>query len=45
MFSHSNLVTVLNPAGEIVHQRVGLKGGHDEAARAVATTLTPGATP
>jgi protein SCO1/2 len=34
-FSHSNIVTVLNPAGEIVHQRIGLKGGLDEAAAAV----------
>lgn len=36
MFSHSNLVTILNAAGEIVHQRAGLKGGLDEAAAAVA---------
>jgi protein SCO1/2 len=40
MFSHSNIVTVLNREGEIVHQRTGLKGGLDEAAAAlVATTL------
>ena len=39
MFSHSNLVTILNPAGEIVHQRTGLKGGLDEAAAALAGTL------
>lgn len=32
MFSHSNLVTILNAEGEIVHQRTGLKGGLDEAA-------------
>jgi protein SCO1/2 len=32
MFSHSNLITVLNAEGEIVHQRTGLKGGLDEAA-------------
>ena len=36
-FSHSNLLTILNPAGEIVHQRTGLKGGLDEAAMAVIT--------
>ncbi len=35
MFSHSNLVTILNSAGEIVHQRTGLKGGLDEAAAAL----------
>ena len=37
-FSHSNLVTILNREGEIVHQRIGLKGGLDEAAAALATT-------
>ncbi|QYM78780.1 SCO family protein [Horticoccus luteus] len=35
-FSHSNLLTVLNPEGEIVHQRTGLKGGLAETARALA---------
>jgi len=35
-FSHSNLVTILNAQGEIVHQRTGLKGGLDEAAAALA---------
>jgi protein SCO1/2 len=35
-FSHSNLVTILNAEGEIVHQRSGLKGGLDEAAAALA---------
>jgi len=35
MFSHSNLITVLNAEGEVVHQRTGLKGGLDEAAQAV----------
>ncbi len=34
-FSHSNILTILNPAGEIVHQRIGLKGGLDEAAAAL----------
>lgn len=38
-FSHSNLVTILNREGEIVHQRAGLKGGLDEAAAALAATL------
>ncbi len=36
-FSHSNLLTILNPAGEIVHQRTGLKGGLDEATAALVT--------
>ncbi len=35
-FSHSNLVTILNAEGEIVHQRTGLKGGLEAAAAAVA---------
>jgi protein SCO1/2 len=34
-FSHSNLVTILNAQGEIVHQRLGLQGGLDEAAAAL----------
>ena len=38
-FSHSNLLTVLNPAGEIVYQRTGLKGGLDEAAAALIATV------
>lgn len=38
-FSHSNLLTVLNPAGEIVHQRTGLKGGLDEAAAALVRSV------
>ncbi len=36
MFSHSNLITILNAQGEVVHQRTGLKGGLDEAAAALA---------
>ena len=34
-FSHSNLITILNPQGEIVHQRTGLSGGLAEAVAAV----------
>lgn len=37
-FSHSNIITILNPQGEITHQRTGLKGGLDEAAAALAAT-------
>lgn len=36
-FAHSNLITILNAEGEIVHQRTGLRGGLEEAARALAT--------
>lgn len=35
-FAHSNLLTVLNREGEVVHQRTGLKDGHAEAAAALA---------
>ena len=35
MFSHSNVITLLNREGEIVHQRLGLKGGLDEAIAAL----------
>lgn len=35
MFSHSNIMTVLNPAGEIAYQRIGLNDGLDETAAAV----------
>jgi protein SCO1/2 len=38
-FSHSNLITILNPGGEIIHQRIGLEGGLAEAARAVIASL------
>lgn len=34
-FSHSNVITILNPEGEISHQREGLSGGLPEAAAAV----------
>jgi len=34
-FSHSNLITILNGEGEVVHQRTGLKGGLDETAAAL----------
>jgi len=34
-FSHSNLITVLNPAGEIAHQHAGLQGDISEVAKAV----------
>lgn len=38
-FAHSNLITILNPAGEIVHQHAGLQGDVSEAARAVVASL------
>jgi protein SCO1/2 len=34
-FAHSNLFTVLNREGEIVHQRTGLSGGLDESRAAL----------
>lgn len=34
-FAHSNLITILNAEGEIVHQRAGLQGGLAEAAAAL----------
>jgi protein SCO1/2 len=38
-FAHSNLITILNAEGEIVHQRQGLKDGHAEAAAALAAAV------
>ncbi len=38
-FSHSNLITLLNREGEIVHQRTGLKGGLDETAAALVAVV------
>lgn len=35
-FAHSNLFTVLNREGEIVHQRTGLQGGLDQALAALS---------
>lgn len=35
MFSHSNLITILNSQGEIVHQRTGLEGGLPETRNAI----------
>ena len=34
-FAHTNLITVLNPAGEIAHQHPGLQGDVSAAAKAV----------
>ena len=38
MFSHSNLITILDSQGEIVHQRAGLQGGLTDTARAIASS-------
>jgi protein SCO1/2 len=38
-FAHSNLISVLNPAGEVAFQREGLRGDTDEVVRAVGATL------
>jgi protein SCO1/2 len=37
MFSHSNVITVLNSEGEILHQRQGLKGRLEEAIASLAS--------
>ncbi len=34
-FAHSNLITILSKDGEVAHQRAGLSGGLDEAAKAL----------
>jgi len=34
-FSHSNVMTVLDPRGEIAYQRLGLNGGIDETVAAL----------
>lgn len=34
-FAHSNVITILNTEGEVVHQRMGLKGGMEEAKKAL----------
>jgi len=38
MFSHSNIVTVLNPEGEIAYQRIGLNAGLAETVAAVTAS-------
>lgn len=35
-FAHSNLITILNPEGEIAHQHAGLMGDMSQAAKMVA---------
>ncbi len=40
-FAHSNLITILSPEGEIVHQRTGLTGGLDEASAALRQSASP----
>ncbi len=42
MFSHSNLITVLDREGEIVHRRDGLNGGLEETSAAVARAAEGG---
>jgi protein SCO1 len=39
-FAHSNLVTILNSEGEIVHQRAGLEVGLPAAAAALVAAAT-----
>jgi len=40
-FAHSNVITVLNGEGEIVHQRPGLQGEVSEIVAAVSLAATP----
>lgn len=40
-FSHSNVITILNPEGEIAHQRAGLMGDVSEGAKAVGLAAAP----
>ena len=40
-FAHSNVITVLNPAGEIVHQQNGLNLDAAPAVEALRKTLSP----
>lgn len=40
-FAHSNLLTVLDPAGEIVHQQVGLNQSPDATIQHLRQHLTP----
>lgn len=35
-FAHSNVVTILNAQGEVIHQRLGLRGGLEATAAALA---------
>jgi protein SCO1/2 len=35
-FAHSNIISILNAEGEVVHQRAGLKGGLEDATVALA---------
>lgn len=35
-FAHSNIISILNAEGEVVHQRTGLKGGLEDAVLALA---------
>ncbi|GAB1488264.1 hypothetical protein MASR2M8_07090 [Opitutaceae bacterium] len=35
-FAHSNIISILNTEGEIIHQRAGLKGGLEDATVALA---------
>ena len=38
-FAHSNVITVLNPAGEIIHQQTGLNQDPAATVQAVAAAL------
>lgn len=40
-FAHSNLITVLNPAGEITHQQAGLNRPPEETVAAITKLISP----
>ena len=40
-FAHSNLLTVLNPGGEVAHQQIGLNQSPDETVKQLLQPLRP----
>ena len=40
-FAHSNLLTVLNPGGEVAHQQIGLNQSPDETVKQLLQLLRP----
>lgn len=40
-FAHSNILTVLNPGGEVVHQQIGLNQSPDETVKQLLQLLQP----
>ena len=40
-FAHSNIITILNPNGEIIHQQIGLNQDPAASVKALEKSLTP----